>query len=425
MTVKPTAKLTLGLMYLAFVVILLGAMLPVASAAQTYTVLHNFNDADGAAPSSGVTLDRAGNMYGTTSSGGNDNVCGCGIVYELTRSGSGWLFHELYQFQGANYGDGANPESVIFGPDGALYGTTRTGGTNLINECDGSCGTVFRLTPPPSSCRSTACSWTETVLHRFQGGADGALPSSGDLVFDRSGSLYGTTGEGGGGTCDGFGCGTVYEMSHTEAGWSEQLLYSFPDGLDSVPSTGLIFDNSGVLYGGTLQTVYSLTDENGNWTKNNLFIFSNGLNDGDEIAGGLIFDQSGNLYGPASVDGPLGGGTVFGLIPSGGGWTFRLLHAFSGDSASQTPGPRAALTMDASGNLYGTTYIAGAYSCGSVFKLTPSNGSWTYTSMHDFTCGDDGGNPVSSVSLDSAGNLYGTASVGGTLNRGTVWEITP
>ncbi len=126
-----------------------------------------------------------------------------------------------------------------------------------------------------------------------------------------------------------------------------------------------------------------------------------------------------------------GGGTVFEFTPSGGGGTYTTLYSFAGTGLYN--GPRADLTMDAVGNLYGTTYGDGTHGFGNVFKLTHSNGSWTYTSLHDFTGGNDGAYPVSSVAVDAAGNLYGTASAGGSsvgqcnqrLGCGVVWEITP
>lgn len=413
--------------------------LSLPSQAQTFTVLHNFNGgSDGSTPYAGVTLDRGGNIYGTTRLEGHENCSSpgsCGIVYKLTHSGSGWILTTLYEFQGAGVGDGANPTArVVFGPDGALYGTTEFGGQG--NQCDGPCGTVFRLTPPAASCRSTACPWAETVLHDFQGGNDGGFPWLGDVVFDRNGNLYGTTIYGGGGYCYSDGCGTVYEMSHSSGGWSEQLLFPFYNGPGSLPMGGVTLDGSGNLYGATsidnydgnpvsYSAVYELTSDNGNWTVNSLFTFSNEQDDGTAVAGAPIFDQAGNLYGATSVGGPLGGGSVFELTPSGGGWNFTLLHAFSYSGDARSPGPLGSLTMDAAGNLYGTTYADGANGCGAVFKLTPANGTWTYTSLHDFTCHNDGGNPYGNVSFDSAGNIYGTASVGGTQNRGVVWEITP
>lgn len=117
---------------------------------------------------------------------------------------------------------------------------------------------------------------------------------------------------------------------------------------------------------------------------------------------------------------------VFELLPAGGSWNFDLLHAFTYTCGSYECGPQDRLVMNSSGNLYGTAYGAGAYGLGSVFKLSPSESGWTYTSLHDFTGGSDGANPVSGVVFDTQGNLYGTAAYGGSTNGdGVVWEITP
>ena len=88
-------------------------------------------------------------------------------------------------------------------------------------------------------------------------------------------------------------------------------------------------------------------------------------------------------------------------------------------------GPFGTLVMDAAGNLYGTTRCDGAYHGGSVFKLTRSGNTWTYSSLHDFTGLADGGNPYSSLVFDANGNIYGTASRGGAYSRGVIFEITP
>ncbi len=114
-------------------------------------------------------------------------------------------------------------------------------------------------------------------------------------------------------------------------------------------------------------------------------------------------------------------------MPGSGGWSFNPLYYFTGHVGN---GPEDKLVMDAAGNLYGSTYDEGANFMGSVFKLTPSDGTWTYTSLHDFTGGNDGKYPISSLVFDPNGNLYGTASAGGVGNCpyggcGVVWEITP
>jgi uncharacterized repeat protein (TIGR03803 family) len=146
----------------------------------------------------------------------------------------------------------------------------------------------------------------------------------------------------------------------------------------------------------------------------------------------LIFDRAGNLYGATGQGGSNGGGTVYELADSNGSWSFGLLYSFSGSFPGRDV-YSASLTMDAAGNLYGTTPLDGAYGYGNVFKLSPSNDGWTFTSLHDFTGGSDGGYPESNVTLDADGNLYGTTQCGGNDficniypgGPGVVWEITP
>jgi uncharacterized repeat protein (TIGR03803 family) len=189
----------------------------------------------------------------------------------------------------------------------------------------------------------------------------------------------------------------------------------------------VIRDSGGNVYGTTsiggtygYGTVFELVPSRGGWSPNTLYSFQYTPDGGFPYAG-LIFDQSGNLYGTASAGGPGDGGTAFELKSSGGGWTYELINGFSG----MRGGPEASLTMDAAGNLYGTTVGDGVYGFGSVFELTPSRDGWTYTSFHDFTGGSDGAYPVSSLLLDRNGNVFGTAYLGGDYAAGVIFEITP
>ena len=133
----------------------------------------------------------------------------------------------------------------------------------------------------------------------------------------------------------------------------------------------------------------------------------------------------GNLYGTAASAGSQLDGTTFELTPNlNGTWTFDTLYDFSGSRTAFQP-PYGPLTMDATGDLYGTWVNAGAHGLGSVFKLTPGNGGWTYTSLHDFTGGADGSYPISGVVRDASGNLYGGTLEGGADGAGVLFEITP
>ena len=211
--------------------------------AQTFTVLHSFSGPDGAEPYAGLTIDRGGNFYGAAAHGGNTGgPCqaeGCGTVFKLTHTGSGWALSTLLKFNGQNGGDGLIPLGrVSFGPDGVLYGTTSC--------CSG--GTVFSLQPPANRCASISCPWTETVINRF-GYLNGAIPV-GDLAFDAAGNIYGTTSSGGDyKRCGGLGCGEVYQLARS-AGWTENILYEFMDGADGeYPYSGVVVDESGTIYG--------------------------------------------------------------------------------------------------------------------------------------------------------------------------------
>jgi uncharacterized repeat protein (TIGR03803 family) len=380
-----------------------------AAQAQTYNILHSFSGGgDGGTPSAGLMMDKAGNLYGTAQFGGAGN----GTVFKLSHPGSGWILSTLYAFQGGN--DGLGPEArVIFGPDGGLYGTTTSGGFQGY-------GTVFELRPPVTACKSVICPWTETVLYRFQGGSDGIDPAYGDLTFDPTGNLYGTTSGGGLQLCGGNTCGVVFKLTRSSGGWTESVLYSFTGSNDGgTPYSGVIFDSTGNLYGtayyggaNTLGTVYELSPSGSAWTEKTLTDFSGG---GGSPLGGLTFDPQGNLFGTG-----FSGGTAFELKPSNGNWIYSLLYTFNGFD-----GPFGSLTVDGAGSLYGTNSSGGTYDQGFVFKLTPSNGGWTFTDLYDFTGGNDGGFPLSNVILDSKGNLYGTAYLGGADGYGVVWEITP
>ncbi len=409
-----------GALVIAFVLMVVANP---AAQAQTFSVLHTFSGGgDGANPHAGLIMDAGGSLYGTAYSGG----LGFGTVFKLKRSGSGWVVNSLYSFAGGN--DGANPVArVALGPGGFLYGTTYGNGTFF--------GTIFKLGPPPNACVSAICPGTETVLDSFSGYPDsGEYPNYGDLIFDQAGNIYGAAINGGVNDC-----GLAYELTPSGSGWTLELLYSFgsatglrqydnchpPDG--TYPYGGMVFDGAGNLYGTTSQggtaaygTIYELTYGAGSgWTESLLHSFDN--TNGSYPYAGLIFDQSGNLYGATSHT-PNGGGLVFELTPSNGGWTYNVLYRFTGGPEC---GPHSNLVMDAAGNLYGTTYCDGAHNVGSVFELTNTGSGWTMTDLHDFTGGSDGAYPISNVIFDPSGNLYGTASAGGTQGNGVVWKITP
>ncbi len=389
--------------------------------AQTFTVIHAFTGQDdGSQPLAGLTLDRGGNFYGTTQ--GPTSQGFAGTVFHLKRTSGNWVFNTIYGFLDG-LDDGTFPQArAVFGPDGSLYGTTPSGGSSGF-------GTVYNLQPSAIAVRPHLPPWTETVLHSFTGGADGLSPNHVDPVFDQAGNLYGTTYAGGTGNY-----GVVFKLTPSGDRWTESVIHYFTGGDDGwAPASGMIFDSAGNLYGTTQGgiygqgTVFRLTYSGSGWVLNTLYTFQ-GRADGS-LPGPLIFDRSGNLYGATIGGGSGGGGTVFELMPSGGSWTFALLYDLGPGIGSE-----GNLAMDAAGDLYGATVGEGAFALGSVFKLTPTGGSWTYTDLHDFTGLEDGANPIGGLTLDADGNLYGTALHGGSQEGeicmlyggcGVVWEITP
>jgi uncharacterized repeat protein (TIGR03803 family) len=299
---------------------------------------------------------------------------------------------------------------------------------------------------------SQSLTGAEQVLYQFQdesnGGADGDGPT-GNLIFDSSGNLYGTTNFGGTG-CPGIpgGCGTVFELSPSGSGrWTEAVLYRFQGSTDgSNPNSGVIFGQKGNLYGTTMGggaysggTAFELSPAGGgNWTKTILYNFG-GSGDVVTQPGGLIFDKAGNLYGAA-----LGGqnvcngkyltpcGSIFELSPNGsGGWTETVLYNFQ-DSTTDGWSPNSPLIFDQAGNLFGTTSLGGNggcfffgfnWGCGAVFELSPNgSGGWTETVIYSFQQNTtDGQTPEAGVISDQAGNVYGTTSQGGDSADGTCY----
>jgi len=395
---------------------------PVAPA-QTYRLIHVFEnqDNDGSHPSTGVTL-RNGVLFGTTSSSPENSN---GAVFQLSGTYEGWSLTPLFQFPSDhNRSRGADPGAVVFGPDGHIYDNTGGGGAS------GYAGVVFELTPLTSTCKAAPCPWNEDVLYNFLESPGGTWPS-GVISVDQQGNIYGTTYGGGA-----KGGGTVYKMAKPGNTWTETPIWNFSGVLDGgLPEGGVIMDVSGNLFGtayvgGTYGygIVFELSYVNGRWLEARLHDFQ-GSSDGGYPIAGLLLDDSGNLYGSTVGEGQGNVETIFELTPSGDSYSFNVLYSFARNDMQQC-GPTAALTMDAMGNLYGTTKCDGAYGYGNVFKLSNTHDGWVYTSLHDFTGGTDGGSPYSTVTIDAAGNLYGTAAWGGDdyfclFGCGVAWMIKP
>ena len=326
------------------------------------SVLHIFDGGKDGYTLGGVLLDSAGNVYGTTITGGYLAGCsgnGCGTVYKLSpNSKGGWIKSALYAFTGKQ--DSENPTStLILDVGGNLYGTTSHGGN--LDYCDSyDCGVVFQISPTSSG------EWKQSVLHVFTGSGDGGRPNDG-LAFDAAGNLYGTTEFGGA-----YGYGTVYRLSPSASGWTETVLYSF----------------------------------NGN-----------GFEGGFPYSGPIL-DAAGNIYG-ITIGGGNGYGKLYELTPDGAQWAQNVLYSFtSGDTLANPQ-----LKFDALGNVWATTETGGTGK-GTVLKFSPP--TWTETVIYNLPGGPDGKYPLGGVIFDAAGNIYGTAYEGGVDELyGLVFELKP
>ncbi len=323
----------------------------------TKTTLYSFQGNDGAAPSASLIFDQAGNLYGTTVTGGPHHD---GVVYQLSQQGTSWSETVLYSFAGGS--DGAYAiASVTFDKQGNLYGTTLFGGGSANG------GVVFQLAPP----MQTGGAWTETVLHRFGSNGDGIDPMAAVLV-DRQGALYGTTSS-----------GIVFKLIPPAPGqnkWKEKVLYQFSGGGNngSQPCGLLAGKRTGVLYGTTnlgggpanAGTVFQLTpNPTGFWSESALHSFSGGA-DGGLACGPLISDPAGNLYGTTSGNGADILGTAFQLAPqSDGTWTETVLHDFAGGQDGFSPA--GGVIFGKSSALYGVTGAGGSSGSGTVYQIIP------------------------------------------------------
>lgn len=260
-----------------------------------------------------------------------------------------------------------------------------------------------------------------SVIHQFTGGSDGANPLSGFLMV--GGNLYGTATSGGG-----SGDGVVFKLSTTG---EETVLHEFTGGSDGASPEGSLVYKAGAFYGTTslggasnAGTVFKVTSKG---EETVLYSFT-GKTDGANPVAGLAVDKAGNLYGTTTAGGSSKNGTVFKLaVPTvaGGQWTKQVLYSFG--TGSDGAIPVAGVTLDASGNLYGTTSKGGTYGYGTVFELSPSGAGWTETILHHFELKTDGGIPYAGLVLGN-GNLYGAATeggAGGSNGGGTVFELTP
>lgn len=343
---------------------LLVVLITCALALGQYKVLYNFgsNPLDGNTPNGALALDGRGNLYGTTSFGGA-SCEDCGVAFELSPSGRGaWTESIIHNF--GSSGDGVSPDGgVVFDQSGNLYGTTLHGGSH-------NAGVVFELSAPVSG-----SNWTETILWNFgDGGPHDAALGVGELALDESGDLYGAT------LAGGVGYGTVFELTPSQNGWVESVLYEFCTAYPMCP-------------------------------------------DGVQPMAGPILDDQGNLYGTTWLGGAAQGegwGVVYQLSPSSGGtWAETTLHQFSRQTGGRPVSP---VTFDDKGNFYGTISQGARHGCGGLFKMTPSGNGWVESAM-PFN-GEDGCVPQGGVFVDSLRqNVFGTSKSGGRFNGGAAFQV--
>ncbi len=413
---------------------------------QTLTTLHNFGATpdDGAAPGSGVVVDKDGNLFGTTGAGGVAGGGFNGVVFEISPPSSGstkWTETILHRFTGTP--DGLNPQSrLVMKSDGSLFGTTNRGGTKGL-------GTAYTVKPTGKLGRPGV----ESVIYSFGSTAfDIVTPNLGFLLgpdpdnFDkdeaRSGkqmdndcedhkggddeSLFGADSGGANNT------GAVYVLGPRTQGKSlvETILYNFKpfqsaDAAD--PSGELVRDCKGNLYGVTAQggvnnlgAVYEVTPpvhEGGAWTEKVIYSF-NGA-DGTLPAGKLLLGAEGQLFGTVISGGANDSGAVFELHPptiAGHPWVEKIVYAFTGGADGGSPGN--GVIADAKGRLFGTASDV-------IFMLTPpatSGGMWKETVLHTFT-GPDGFTAITPLTLFNNA-LYGTTEQAGAFGAGTVFQLT-
>jgi uncharacterized repeat protein (TIGR03803 family) len=409
------------------------------------SILHFFSGRpDGAWPNSGrLVADRAGNLYGATIMGGSGScrfrgmARGCGVVFELVRSKRGqWSERVLYSFKSLD--DGAVPRSTLtIDPNGNIYGVTIAGGNHgcaprIWNQRG--CGTVFELTRGHSN-------FKKRTIYVFSGNAGGGHPTS-SLVLDSSGNLFGTTLCGGAESCNGVGAGAgVFFMlqQNGSGAWQENVLHIFGQtrGDGAYPGGDLTRKGTQTIYGVTAASVYEMTrTRKSQWRETTLFLFNPDESGGFSPEGAPVFDAAGNLYGVTYGGGnlacPQGCGVVYELTPWGSGtWSETVLYEFSGGSDGAYP--EAGLALDAAGRLDGTTINGGdlrcnqPLGCGVVFRVRPSGTRSVETVLHSFQGGaTDGWLPLSAVTLDSAGAIYGTTQFGGPASgfaNGTAYRL--
>ena len=355
-------------------------------AVSAFVTLHSFSNYDGNQPQAPLVLGTDGGFYGTTVGGGTS---GAGTIFRIASDGT---FSSLFGFTNQNSVNGTRPMAgLVQGTDGNFYGTTSAGAWGA--------GTVFNITPYGSL----------TLLATFYV-TNGDAPF-GALVQGSDGNFYGTAETGGANP----GSGTIFRI--TPQGHLTTL-YEFTNGLDgSLPYAGLLEASDGNFYGTTPYagtwgngTIFRITTE-GSFTSLCSFNGTNGSGPLDA----LIQGNDGNFYGTTVVGGTWGNGTIFRMTTNS---ILSNLYSFTGGGDGSRP--YGALVQSADGNFYGTTSSGGALGYGTIFQTTPVG---AFTTLHSFQGGNEGRKPLAGMVQGQDGNLYGTTSLGGTENDGTIFRL--
>jgi uncharacterized repeat protein (TIGR03803 family) len=398
------------------VVVALAATLldvPGAMAEGTELILHSFSlgTMDGNQPYAGLIADSAGNLYGTTNSGG---LYGGGVVFKLEKMPDGsWTESVIHDFVRAD-DEYVGYNNLAFDAAGNLYGAISYGGAH-------GWGVVYQLAPNLDG------SWTENVIYEFRGKKDGGTPET-TPYFDAAGNLYGTSSQRGAADC-----GTVFRLiPGGNNAWSYEVIHQFKKQPACSPVGGpLIPDSAGNLYGTTRRdggTVYKLTPgPNNDWTISIIheFHFPGGAKGAFPSVGGLTFDAAGILYGAVENNGGHEHGALFSLTPGGGGdnWIYKVLYRFRGKKDGGDPDNNP--VFDTAGNFYSGSGELGPYFGGAFYRMASGPTGWTFDVLHDFGAPGDGSNPVGVIVKDGVGNLYGVTTRGGDFGVGAVYEVTP
>lgn len=410
------------------------------ASASRYSVLYSFcqqtaDCPDGNLPVGRLFRDASGTLYGATVDGGA-NAPGGGTAFSLTPEDGAWQFRTLYSFCAQlDCTDGHNPGAgLIADTRGNLYGTTQSGGS-----LGG--GTVFKLAPNAHHTK-----WKMTILYNFcpqsscmdgeypnapltyQGAASGAL-------YDGASPLYGATFLGGS-----SGNGTVFALTPKNGGkrWVEEIIYDFcpnqvcTDG--KLPSGGIVLDGAGNLFadaqsGGEANsgTIIELSQAAHKWNETRLYSFcaAKQCKDGSTPSGPLLLDVSGDLIGTAGSGGANADGAIFKLSPSGAAYQESLLYSFCQEKkCADGKAPVTGVALDSAGDLIGAASGGGTqYDGGTVFVF---NGALDvlYSFCPSSTC-QDGTIPSGAPLQDPQGNLFGMTRGGGAYDNGAIYEIIP